>query len=113
MRNAQYFLIGLLVDLPSLLTALVCILIAAIRWKRHPKISLLTILSLLWLTLQSLVFEAIFFFVPQWMMDQGRGTSLETFYTLTGLSYNIMSALALALLLLAVFGQRTPAQRTA
>jgi hypothetical protein len=112
MRNAVYFFYGLLVNIPSFLTALVCILIALFRWKRHPRVSLLVVLSLIWLTLHSLVFEAIFFFGPQWLLDQGQATSLDTFYIVTSLIYNIMAALALGLLLLAVFGQRSPAQHT-
>jgi hypothetical protein len=108
MRNVEYFLIGLLVDIPSLLTALVCIIIAAVRWKRHPKISLLVILSLLWLSLQLLIFEVVFFFLPQWLIDQGKSSSLDTFYMVTSLCNNILSALALSLLLIAIFVQRQP-----
>ncbi|HYH84403.1 MAG TPA: hypothetical protein VEX60_02910 [Pyrinomonadaceae bacterium] len=112
MRNAGYFILGLLVQLPSILTALVCIIIAAVRWKRHPRISLLLILSLSWITVQSLIFDAIFFFAPQWLIDQGKTSSLDTFYTVTGVTYNVMAALALALLLVAVFSLRMPSQRT-
>src|SRR2546421_9641497 len=35
MNNTSYFLLGLLVEVPSVLTALICILIAAIRWRRR------------------------------------------------------------------------------
>src|SRR5437764_1353751 len=111
MNNLSSFFIGLLVEVPSALTALVCIPIAAIRWKRHPTISLLVILSLAWLTLQSLMFDAVYFFAPDWFINHGRDSSLETFYTATDVLYNFLAALALALLLTAIFARREPAPR--
>ena len=112
MRNAEYFLIGLLVNIPSVLTALVCIIVAAVLWKRHPKTSALVIVSMVWLTLQMFVSEAVFFFAPQWFIEQGKISSLDTFYNAAGIFNNIMSALALGLLLLAVFSNRTPTKQT-
>ena len=111
MNNTSYFLLGLLVEVPSVLIALICILIAAIRWRRHPEVSLLTILSLGWLTLQSLIFEAIFFFAPEWFIGQGKIGSLETFYTVMDVFYNFLTALALGLLLTAIFIRREPTPR--
>jgi len=112
MRNAEYFLIGMLVNIPSVLTALVCIIVAAVLWKRHPKTSLLVIVSMVWLTLQMFMSEAVFYFVPQWLIEQGKYSSLDIFYNVAGILNSILTALALGLLLWAVFGHRTPAKQT-
>jgi hypothetical protein len=113
MNDVSYFFLGLLTDLPSLLTALVCILVAAARWGRHREVSLLAILGLTWFALVSLVFEAVFYFGPEVFRKNGGPTSLETFDTVMYVSENVLIALAMALLLAAVFIRRGPAPRGA
>jgi hypothetical protein len=39
------FLRNVLTQLPSLLTLLICLIIALVRWKRHPKVSLVAALG--------------------------------------------------------------------
>jgi hypothetical protein len=110
MNDAKYLLYGMLAELPSLLTTLICVLVAAIRWRRHPSVSLLLILSLIWLAVQSLLFDAVTFFTPQWYVEHGAGASYETFYVAAGLCNNILGAIAFALLLTAIFSRRGTAR---
>ena len=114
MNSSTDFLFRQLQDAPSLLTALVCILIAAVRWKRHPTASLLAILGLVVLAAQTLVFNALFFFAPGRFAElHVAPATFETFNRLMFLSQNIVAALAFALLLTAIFVRRGSAPRGA
>jgi hypothetical protein len=98
---------SLLLQLPSTLAILGCIIAAAIRWKRHPTVSLTVILSLVLLIAFTLVFPFIFEFVPDWFRKPGEEFS-STRWIITTISfiYNSVWAVALAILLSAIFMQR-------
>ena len=96
---------SILQQLPSLLAILVCILFAIIRWKRHPRVSLVVIISLMLLILHTLTFAAIYVWVPEAVMRSG-WISIETMVTALGLIYNVALVIPFALLLIAIFMQR-------
>ena len=96
---------SILQQLPSLLTMLVCILFAAIRWKRHPRVSLVVIISMMLFFLHTLAFTVIYMWVPEAVMRSG-WISIQTMLTAMGLIYNVALAVPFALLLIAVFMQR-------
>ena len=101
---------GILEQLPSLLTMLVCLLLAAFRWKRHPKVSLVLIVSLILLIVHTLSFLAIYYWAPEAVMQSG-WISMQTMLTALGFIYNAALAVPFALLLIAIFMQRkAPAQ---
>ncbi len=102
----------LLQQLPSLLTLLVCILFAAIRWKRHPRISLVLIIGLVLLILHSLFFAVAYNWVPGWLRESD-WVSVPTMLTAMGFIYNAALSVPLALLLIAIFMQRNPAAKPA
>jgi hypothetical protein len=102
---------NLLYQLPSTLALMGCIVLAISRWKRHPTVSLLAMISLLLLLLHGLIFAAVYVWVPNWFI-QGRfteTTSLQRFLTLLGLIYNATLAVGFGLLLLSIFMQRRAA----
>lgn len=109
MENASYYFIGLLTQLPTFLTTLVCVVVALVGWKRHPRTSLIVILSLVLLLCEGLAIGAVEYFVPIWLENNGKTESFGSFYMITGVIYNFAEALTLALLLWAIFGRRTQA----
>jgi ABC-type methionine transport system permease subunit len=96
---------SLLQQLPSLLAISICVLFAAIRWKRQPRVSLVVIISLLLLILHSLVFGVIYIWVPDAVMRSG-WISMPTMLTALGFIHNAAFAVPFALLLIAIFMQR-------
>lgn len=105
-----YLLKDLLVQLPSFLVLLVCMIFALIRWQRHRQVSVLVLLSFGWLLLQNIIFSVVYTWVPDWFV---RSTDPETIdrtmrsvYLVLGLISNSALAIAFALLLAAIFSQR-------
>ncbi len=96
-----------LTQLPSLFAMVICIAVAIVRWKQHPSVSLIVILALTFLILQTLIFDAVFIWAPRWFMSPGNYDSTQSVYTVIGIIYNVLFALALGVLLLAIFNQRT------
>lgn len=99
---------GFLQQLPSLVTIVVCILFAAIRWKRQPRVSLVVIIGLLLLILHNLTFAVIYIWVPEAVMRSG-WISIQTMVTAMGFIYYLALAVPVGLLLIAIFMQRKAA----
>lgn len=101
---------GIAVQLPSLLTMLACIVVAVIRWKRHPKVSMTLLIGLGFLFLHTLVFAFVYAFVPDLFVGSGNFTAMRTIITIISFIYNSSLAIALGILLTAVFMQRSAYQ---
>lgn len=100
----------LLLQLPSLLTILGCIVVAIIRWKRHPKVSLTVMISLVLLLAFTFVFPFVYSFVPDLIVKPGDFKTRQTVFAVISFFYNSSWGIALAVLLVAIFMQRnTPA----
>lgn len=100
-------LFNYLFQVPMYLVCLVGIIIALVRWKKHPRVSLFALLGLgLWL-LVSLVFTAVSAWMPFWMQSQEIPISQ---YSLINGVANILRTLlgtgSFILLLIAIFGWR-------
>ena len=104
-------LFDVLTQVPSLFTMLICFVVAIVRWKRHPKASLIVIIGLTFLSLGSLSFTAVFILAPRWAVSVGNLDSAQSVFAVLGAIYNVFFALAMAVLLLAVFIQRPSSQR--
>jgi hypothetical protein len=119
--NAWNGLLDLLKDLleqlPSLLTILVLLVVAIVRWKRHPKVSLLASAGLTLLLLNAIVFGAVYAWVPNVLIESAltgnRDTVARNVYLILGLATNMSLAVALGLLLGAIFIQRPLTDTTA
>lgn len=102
---------AILEQAPSLLTLLGCIVFAITRWKRHPKVSLVLVISLGLLFFHGIVFSAVYNWVPGWFLQAGPydPAAFRRVYLVLGLISNTSAAVIFALLLAAIFIQRRPA----
>ncbi|HKO99844.1 MAG TPA: hypothetical protein VJU86_22910 [Pyrinomonadaceae bacterium] len=96
---------NVLSELPSLLTLLVCLIIALGRWKRHPKVSLIASLTFFFLILHTLIFSAAYIWIPL-VLYGPEGNASPRFYSMLALTSNGLFAVLLATLLVAVFVDR-------
>ena len=111
LTNDFYSLVrNVLTELPSLLVMLTCIVVGIVRWNRHPKVSLIVILALTFLTLLTLVSAPAFIWLPRLFVDPGNYVTTGNVYAVLNIIYNILFTLALGTLLLAVFIQRPLSQ---
>jgi len=101
------FFRNLLQQLPSLLTLVGCIIFAITRWKRHPKVSLFAVVSLLFLLIHAIFFTAVYVWIPDWV-DTSSTSSFQTVMMIIRLIYNTTLALGFGLLLAAIFMRRSP-----
>jgi hypothetical protein len=101
------FFRDLLQMLPSLLTLIGCIIFSLARWKRYPRVSLVTVISLLFLLVHAIVFAAIYVWLPGWfIVDRSPSDSFQTVIMILRLTYNTTLALGFGLLLAAIFMRR-------
>ncbi len=91
----------------SLLTLVICLAIVLSRWKRHPRVSLIAAVGLILLILHGLVFDVAYVWLPRWFSPGY--FSVDTLYMIFGLVTSLTLAIAFAVLLLAVFIDRSPA----
>ena len=103
---------NVLTELPSLLVMLTCIVVGIVRWKRHPKISLIVIIALTFLTLLTLVSVPVFIWLPRLFVDPGNYVTTGNVYAVLNIIYNVLFTLGVGVLLLAVFIQRPSSQRS-
>ena len=99
---------ALAMQLPSLLTVLACIVVAIIRWKHHPKVSLTLVIGLGLLFLHALVFAFVYAYVPDVLAGPGNYAAMRTIITVISFMYNSSLAVALGIVLAAVFIQLSP-----
>lgn len=91
---------------PMLLLALIGLVIALIRWKQHPKVSLLTAAGLFLFILQSLTFGTIFYFLPR-LLEQGFSYGgLNNLYLFVEVIRDFVYSCVIILLVSAAFIQR-------
>jgi uncharacterized BrkB/YihY/UPF0761 family membrane protein len=112
MENSNRFLDvlwSLVLQLPSLLTMLACIMAAIIRWRRHPKVSLALATGLGLLILHAFIFALVYAFVPELFARPGNYGMMRTVVNVITFLYNSSLAIAFGILLLAVFMKRSVA----
>jgi hypothetical protein len=112
MDNSQKFydlFWAILEQLPSLITIVGCLIFAAIRWKRSPRVSLVVVISLVLLLLHGPIFAAIYQWVPDLFIDRNtfRGPSYSSVVMLViGFVYHTALAIPFVLLFVAIFMRR-------
>jgi uncharacterized BrkB/YihY/UPF0761 family membrane protein len=110
MENSTKFvdaLWSLVLQLPSLLTMLACILAAILRWQRHPKVSLTIVVSLSLMIVHAFIFAFVFVYVPELFARPGDYGMMRAVITILSFIYNSSLAIALGILLVAVFMKRS------
>lgn len=106
MEDITQLLRSLLTQLPSLLVLLACLVIAIVRWKRHPKVSLVAGLAFAFLIFHGIGVSVIYIWLPRLLRSSASSESSETFYSWLALFTNFTFAMGLATLLVAVFIDR-------
>src|SRR6476620_11033654 len=116
MENSSRFLDvlwSIVLQLPSLLTMLACILAAILRWRRHPKVSLAVVTGLGLMILHAVTFAFVYAFVPEIFTRPGNYSMMRTVINVISFVYNSSLAIAFGILLFAVFMKRAaPASLT-
>ena len=106
MEDITQLLRSVLTKLPSLLVMLACLVIAIVRWKRHPRVSLLAGLAFAFLIFHGLGVSVIYIWLPRLLRSSASSESSETFYSWLALFTNFTFAIGLATLLMAIFIDR-------
>lgn len=100
-------LVTYLIQLPLLLVWLVGIILAGVYWRRNPVVSLLALVAISMLFLESLVATYLNLWLPVMLSQRGWGAGrIGTFLAAKGLLQSVMSAVAWGLLIAAIFGWR-------
>lgn len=101
---------GLLTQLPLYIVWIVGIVIALVRWSRHPKVSLLLLIGLLVLLVQSLASGLLLPWLQIAMMDRGMGGSrIGMLIGVISVVTALIRTAAWGLILVAVFSGRESA----
>lgn len=106
---ASYFLMSLLQRSPMLLVVLVGILISIVRWRRHPKASLITLIALVFYLIKLFLFTAFNYWIPD--LRESMHWSIATanhLYTVLQVVNDFAFALVIVLLVAAAFVNRQP-----
>src|SRR2546429_4296534 len=97
-------------QLPSFLTILGCVIFAVVRWQRNPRVSLVVLIALFILLIQSVVFTIVYNWVPDWIIDSAEVTSKaavsQKVYLVLGIISNCFLSIGLAVLLVGIFMRR-------
>lgn len=94
---------------PLLLVLLVGIVFAIVRWKRHPRISFLTLLGLVLYLIKIFSFSALSYAIPQLMpLMHLTYSTVNNLYTLLDVLNDLVLCGIMILLVAVAFSQRRP-----
>lgn len=105
----SYFLMSLLQRAPLLLVILIGVLLAILRWRRHPKTSLITVIALGFYVIKLFAFTALNYGIPS--LRESMHWSFATanyLYTVLHVVSDIGFALVIVLMVAAAFADRRP-----
>jgi len=91
-----------------MLVVLAGIVFAIVRWKRHPKVSALTVVGLLIFQFQSLTFSSLYYFLPRLATHGWTWASIDNLSIVLALLHDVFFGVAIALLAAAAFSERSP-----
>ena len=99
--------------LPVLIVMVIGVIIAFARWKRHPKISLLTLLALGGQVLLFVINMTLNLYAGRILFDTWTTDQILTFYTVKYIISSLIEAGLWVLVLLAIFNERGEQRRPA
>jgi hypothetical protein len=91
---------------PVLLVVLAGLIFAVVYWRRHPKVSVLTISGLLIFQIQALAFSTIYYFLPRLAQSGWTWNSIDNLSIVIDIVHDICFAAGLGLLAAAVLAGR-------
>jgi hypothetical protein len=103
---------SLVTAIPSALVDVALLSVAVLRWTRHPRVSMLASVSAVMMLLLDVLARAVFVVLPIKLRESGRSMSdLGVIYAVVGGVSGLLHALAVGLLVVAVFADRETAVR--
>src|SRR5436190_23883315 len=94
-------------QLPSFLTILGCVIFAVVRWRRNPRVSLVVLIALVILLIESVVFTIVYNWVPDWIIDSAEVMSKaavsQKVYLVLGIISNCFLSIGFEVLLVGIF----------
>lgn len=101
----------LLVQSPLLLVYIVGAVLSLVFWRRHPKVSGLTLVAMILLIFTSVVSAGINVWLPRYFFQQHYSRSSESaVYAVVNTAIGVVRAMGIGLLLAAVFSMRSGGQ---
>ncbi len=98
---------SLVTGIPTLLVDVALLSMAIMRWNRHPRVSMLASIAAVMLMLLDLISRSIFVILPTKLEQAGRSMSeLGLIYAVVGGLSGLLHAVAMGLLVAAVFSDR-------
>jgi len=91
-----------------MLVVMAGIVFAIARWKRHPKVSALTVAGLVVFQFQSLAFSSMYYFLPRLATRGWTWAAIDNLSIVLDVCHDIFFSGAIALLAAAVFIGRNP-----
>jgi hypothetical protein len=109
----RYLLMSFLQRTPLFLVLVAGLVIAFVRWKRHPRISLLTVIGIVLYSIKIVAFTAFNYWVPalRESMHWSYATAISL-YTVLHVFSDIGFAIFIVILVVAAFLQRRPVVAT-
>jgi len=96
------------VQSPIFLVWLAGIVIAIARWRRHPTVSLLTAGACGALLLTTVIQVVVFQWLPRWLIDRGSSADIGEIFLVISVLFCGIRAVCWGVILLALFGWRSP-----
>ncbi|HSS21336.1 MAG TPA: hypothetical protein VLL54_14775 [Pyrinomonadaceae bacterium] len=112
MQQPNYFYYLFAARWPMHLIALIGIIVAIVRWQRHPRVSLLAIFGLLLYMGQSLTFGTIFYLLPRLHQQQYSYSTVNYVYIVVEICRDIVFTGVVVLLVSAAFSARHAGEPT-
>ena len=95
---------------PAFLVMFVGLIIAIVRWKRHPRVSLLAASGILLYLLQSTAFGAVFYSLPNLLRSGWSYGGVNNLYLVFEVLRDFIFSAAILLIIIAALSQRKPNQ---
>jgi uncharacterized membrane protein YoaK (UPF0700 family) len=113
MGLTSYFLYMFARRIPMLLVTLGGIVFAITRWKRHPRVSLITVLALALYWVEAFVFLCIRYWLPNLVVSLKLSSSgINALFVVISVLDDFAFAVVIILLVAAAFSGRKPATTT-
>lgn len=107
MHDIQALVMMLLPVLPLQLVWLVGMILALMRWSRHPGVSALVLIALMLFSFSTLAGALFSYWLPRMLMESGRTSSQLNFYfSILSITRAAVGTVGWILLLVALFGWR-------
>ena len=89
-----------------ILVVLAGLVFAIVRWKRHPKVSALTVTGLVLFQFQSIAFSSLYYFLPRLALRGWTWAAVDNLSIVIDVCHDIVFSIAIGLLAGAIFSGR-------